>query len=65
MYRKPKLGVFRVEVELHSGILRRNNISTLDDFVDVPQLVYPKHFQFVAFDWERLERYLRRKPDPQ
>ena len=57
-YQKPKLGVFRVEVELHSGILRRNDISTLDDFLYLPEVVYPKHFQFVEFDWSRLEQHL-------
>ncbi len=55
-YQKDTLGVFRVELELHSGLLRE--ISTLDDFLYLPDIVYPKHFQFVAFDWVRLEQYL-------
>ena len=55
-YPKEALGVFRVELELHSGLLR--DISTLDDFVYLPDVVYPKHFQFVTFDWNRLEQYL-------
>jgi hypothetical protein len=60
-YQKDGLGVFRVEVELHSGLLRRNDISTLDDFLYLPDIVYPKHFQFVALNWRRLEQYLRRR----
>ena len=57
-YQKPTLGVFRVEVELHSGILRRNDISKLDDFLYLPDVVYPKHVEFVEFDWSRLEQHL-------
>jgi hypothetical protein len=58
-YQKNTLGVFRVELELHSGLLRE--ISTLDDFLYLPDVVYPNHFQFVAFDWSRLEQYLSRR----
>jgi hypothetical protein len=61
-YWKTKLGVDRVELELHSGLLRRNNISTLDDFIYLPDTVYPKHLQFVDFDWNRLEHHLSRRP---
>jgi hypothetical protein len=58
-YQKRTLGVFRVELELHSGLLR--DILTLDDFLHLPDVVYPKHVQFVALDWNRLERHLSRK----
>jgi hypothetical protein len=57
-YWKGNLGAFRVELELHSGILRRNDISALDDLLDVPEIVYPKHIQFVDVDWSRLEQHL-------
>jgi hypothetical protein len=59
-YRKKELGVDRVELELHSRLLR--NISTLDDFLCLPETVYPKHLQFVEFDWRRLEEHLNRRP---
>lgn len=59
-YQKSTLGVFRVELELHSGLLR--DISTLDDFLYLPDAVYPKHLQFVEFDWSRLEQHLGRRP---
>jgi hypothetical protein len=55
-YKKQTLGVFRVELELHSGLLR--DITTLDDFLYLPDVVYPSHFQFVALDWNRLEKHL-------
>jgi len=45
---------------LHSGLLSK--ISTLDDFLYLPDTVYPKHLQFVEFDWERLEQYLSGRP---
>ena len=58
-YQKNTLARFRVELELHSGLLR--DISTLDDFLYLPDVVYPNHFRFVAFDWSRLEQYLSKK----
>jgi hypothetical protein len=61
-YRKKELGVFRVEPELHSSLLRRNHIATLDDFLYLPDILYPKHMQFVEFDWGRLEQHLSRRP---
>lgn len=61
-YEKNSLRVFRVELELHSRLLRLNDISTLDDFLYLPDVAYPKHLQFVEFDWARLEQYLNRRP---
>jgi hypothetical protein len=60
-YRKQELACYRVELELHSQLLRREKISTLDDFEGLPDTIYPKHFQLVDVDWDRLERHLRRK----
>jgi hypothetical protein len=59
-YRKKCLDVFRVEIELHSRLLR--DVATLDGFLFLPDVVYPKHFQFVAFDWGRLQQHLSRRP---
>jgi hypothetical protein len=59
-YQKEELGVYRVEAGLHSPILRRNDISTLDDFINLPEIIYPRHFQFVDFDWSRVNRYWAR-----
>jgi len=58
-YEKTNLGKFRVEMELHSGLLR--DIKTLDDFMYLPDVVYPNHFRFVKFDWSRLDEYLNNK----
>lgn len=60
-YEKQELARYRVELELHSQLLGRENIATLDDFDGLPILIYPKHLQFVEVDWERLRHYLRRK----
>lgn len=59
-YEKPEVASFRVEVELHSQLLRRKHISTLDDF-DGLAVTIPKHFRFADVDWDRLEQHLRRK----
>jgi hypothetical protein len=64
-YKKKELGTYRVEPETHSPLLRREKISTLDDFDGLPPAIYPKHFQFVTVDWDRLEQHLKRKRNSQ
>ena len=60
-YEKKEVDGYRVELELHSKLLRREKISTLDDFEGLQFAIYPKHLQFVDVDWDRLERHLRQK----
>lgn len=55
-YHKRVLGVFRVEVELHSVLLEK--VLALPDFRTLPNILYPRHLQFVAPAWERLGQYL-------
>ena len=50
--------MFRVELELHSAPLRKHSIQTLDDFIYLPEVICPKHVQFVEIDWQRLRKYL-------
>ena len=57
-YHKQELGVFRVEVELHSSLLRQHGISTLADFVYLPDVICPNHLLFIGIDWKRLDQYL-------
>ena len=61
-YKKNKFG-YRVEVEFHSQLLKREQISTLEDFDGIPDALYPRHFQFVDVDWPRLKQHLLRKSD--
>ena len=60
-YDKVELEVYRVELELHSGLLRRHGISGIDDLVHLPEVVCPKHLQFVDFDWNHLSRHMANK----
>ena len=60
-YKKLEVDRDRLEVEAQSQLLRREQISTLGDFDGLPSAIYPKHFQFVDVDWDRLQRNLRRK----
>lgn len=60
-YEKDELGVYRVEIELHAHILRRHNIAMIEDFIFLPELIYPRHLRFVDVDWNHLEHYLKRK----
>ncbi len=60
-YAKDELNVFRVELELHSRLLRHHSISALADLQRLPGVIYPKHLLLVGFDWERLEHYLAKR----
>src|ERR1035437_4832991 len=60
-YEKPEVASYRVEVELHSQLLRREHISTLEDFDGLQGAIYPRHFRSVDVDWPRLERHVARK----
>jgi hypothetical protein len=62
-YKKKLLARYRVELELHSQLLKREQISTLDDFDGIPDAIYPRHIQFVDVDWRRLKQHLLRKPN--
>jgi hypothetical protein len=60
-YEKPEVGAYRVELELHSGLLRRHEISGIDDLARLLDVICPKHLQFVDFDWTHLGRHLANK----
>jgi len=60
-YKKREVGAYRVEVEAHSGLLRRQRIFGLDDLVRLPEVLCPKHLQFVDLDWNHLGRHLAKK----
>ena len=59
-YRKEAVGCFRVELEIHSGLLRRFGIAKLADVCKIPQLLYPAHIRFVQVNWPALERHLEK-----
>ena len=60
-YWKEEKDVYRVEVELHSRLLTQHGISDSRDLVNAAQVLYPKHIQFVEFDWEKLRLHLAKK----
>lgn len=60
-YKKREVKAYRVEVELHSSLLRREQINGLDDFDDLPDVLFPKHLQFVDVEWTRLEQHIRQR----
>jgi hypothetical protein len=59
-YSKTEVHAFRVELELHSSLLRKLRINTISD-VSYVSSVHPKHFRLVRFEWHRLRRYLARR----
>ena len=63
-YVKQNLGVYRIELELHSRLLRKHGIRYEDDLLRLGSLIYPDHFQLVDLDWAKLKKYLCRKLGP-
>jgi hypothetical protein len=60
-YWKPEVNAFRVELEIHSQLLKKRGIETLLDLADVPYVILPNHLRFVRIDWKALHRYLERR----
>ena len=60
-YWKDQIGAYRVELELHSRLLREHEIDRVRDICRVSGVIFPKHCRFVTFAWERLQRYLERR----
>jgi hypothetical protein len=57
-YWKDQIGAYRVELELHSRLLREHELNQLRNICRVPGVIFPKHVRFVRFAWNRLRRYL-------
>jgi hypothetical protein len=60
-YWKQPIGCFRVELEIHAALLRRNGIAQLSDVYKIPQLLCPAHVRFVQMNWPALEKYLAKR----
>ena len=60
-YFKDAIDAFRVELEVHSQLLRKNQIEKLDDLPGVAYLISPEHFTFAKVRWRALRHYLKRR----
>ena len=60
-YEKRVLGRYRVELEVHSPLLRRLQIDKIRHLDDFALSLLPDHIVFLAVCWSKLEAYLRRK----
>jgi len=60
-YWKRQLGCYRVELELHSGLLRKYKVRDSGDFTRLPQKLFPAHIAFVRVRWRALDAYLTRR----
>jgi hypothetical protein len=60
-YEKPEVEAYRVELELHSGLLRSHGIAGLEHLVHLPDVIRRKHLQFVDLDWNQLRLHLANK----
>ena len=60
-YPKREINRYRVELELHSAILRKKRIDNIVDLARVARVVYPAHIAFKIMKWKKLESHLRRR----
>jgi hypothetical protein len=60
-YWKKPINRFRVEVELHSLLLRRWRITQIKDLQKLPSVLCPKHFKFVTFNEKAVLQHLARR----
>lgn len=60
-YWKKEINAYRVEVELHPGVLDKCNIVAVQDLPKAAKAIYPKHVHFADLDWQKLRLYLTRR----
>ena len=60
-YFKREINRYRVELELHSAILRKHRINNVADLARVGGVLHPDHFAFKIMKWKKLESHLRRR----
>jgi hypothetical protein len=60
-YRKTPLGSYRLELELHSALLRKYSITNVGQLYAVASKLVSGHIRFVRIDWDKLEPVLRRR----
>ena len=60
-YDKDAVDSYRIELEVHSPLLRKYRISTGFELGRLAWMLVPAHFQFVGFRWDKLRAYLAKK----
>lgn len=60
-YRKPEINAYRVELELHPGVLDQCEIVAVQDLPKAARAIHPKHVHFAEMDWEKLRLYLAKR----
>jgi hypothetical protein len=60
-YDKEAVACFRVELEIHSPLLRKYGIGTGFELGRLAGMLVPAHFQFVGVRWDKLRVYLAKK----
>jgi len=59
-YEKAEIDRYRVELELHGGLLRPQGIRQFPDLPKLCRILFPSHLQFVSIRWSALGKYLSR-----
>jgi hypothetical protein len=62
-YFKEPISSFRVELEIHSALIRKYSASQIQDLSSCVMRLYPAHIRFLQFSWKTLRNHLMRKFD--
>jgi hypothetical protein len=60
-YRKAKLDRYRVELEIHTPLLRKWSIRKITELPLITTKLWPTHICFTGMRWEKLESHLVRR----
>jgi hypothetical protein len=60
-YWKEQVSAYRVELELHSQLLRRFGVNKTQDPSEIDFGIVPKHFRFARLRWRALSEYVNRR----
>jgi hypothetical protein len=60
-YQKTEISRFRVELEIHSALLRKHSVFNVSDLGTLCPELLRSHICFVGIRWRRLDAYLEKK----
>ena len=59
-YQKNSIDAYRIELEIHSALLRKMEVTKVEDLYLIAS-IFPKHVRMVSIRWNKLEAHLLRR----
>jgi hypothetical protein len=60
-YEKTAVASYRIELEIHSGLLHKSGVKRVRELSRFAKTLCPSHVRFVFVSWLALKRYLKRR----